>query len=220
MDNQSNLLMKPRHIDMPDRTQWQLAYHQLKIDFTEYSLATLGATPDVASAGYIQRNAAVCLFLFSRCQKAHSAGDPTLLAKDYKADWDRQVRTLATAVLGRDLRLTAWQAIMIMGGRVCGNPVCAALGMSQEICGVCLKGAKAPEPPAKFHTAKAAARAAFKASHPNFPNDNAELTAFNKFNNNEFVWKSQDQKMPTSRIEALQYIFTHQQRIGMPFCLA
>jgi hypothetical protein len=71
-------------------------------------------------------------------------------------------------------------------GWACGNPACHALGMSQE--SSCMsEGELCASEPAKFHTAKAAARAAFKASHPNFPNDNAGVDGVHKFNNNEFV---------------------------------
>jgi membrane-bound inhibitor of C-type lysozyme len=97
------------------------------------------------------------------------------------------------------------------------------MGMTEEICGVCLKGAKPTEATPKFLENKAAALAAFKTSNKNFGSQQAEMAAFNKYTNNEFVWwatKAGDAKMPTTRTEALQYIFKHQDKIGLPFCLA
>jgi hypothetical protein len=220
LDNQVSLLMDPRFVDLQDKDGWLTAYHELRIEFLAYSSKLLGPTPDIPQSGYIQKSAGMCLFLFSRCQAAHSARLPALLNDDFKADWDRQVRTMASAVLGRDLKLTYWNAILTIRGLACSNNVCGALGMTQEICGICFRGTKAPEPSAMFLANKVAARALFKSTNPNFPSEAAELAAFNKSNKDAFVWKQTSQSLPTTRTEALVYIFQHQQKIGLPFCLA
>jgi hypothetical protein len=116
-------------------------------------------------------------------QKAHSAGDPTPLAKDYKADWDRQVEHWQQ-LLGRDLQLLGRPSRLLWAA--CGN-----LRRSRYVTGDlwCMSEGELrhQSPLLSFTLLRQPLVQRLKLANSNFPNDNAELTAFNKFNNNEFV---------------------------------
>jgi hypothetical protein len=162
----------------------------------------------------------MCLFLFRRVQRACSAGDHTILNLDFESGWDRDYRPSVTAALDRDITVREWEAIFIARGNVCPVSTCGAAGMTQEVCGVCVKSAVVTSrPPPHWLKKRDAARVVFDTAHPTVTGDKGRLQ-FNK-ENPQWVWPSTGETSgPSNRSDALRYIFANQQKIALPFSVA
>mmetsp|Transcript_23854 Transcript_23854/g.22945 ORF Transcript_23854/g.22945 Transcript_23854/m.22945 type:complete len:757 (-) Transcript_23854:386-2656(-) len=220
LDTESDLLMNPKFRAMDDHTEWLAAFHSFKIAFSASALKLLGSTPDIPQPQGIQKCASMCLFLFRRVQRACSAGDHTILNLDFESGWDRDVRPSVTAALDRDITVREWEAILIARGNVCPVSTCGAAGMTQEVCGVCVKSAVVTSrPPPQWFKKRDAARVVFDTAHPTVTGDKGRLR-FNK-ENPQWVWPSTGETSgPSNRTDALRYIFANQQKIALPFSVA
>jgi hypothetical protein len=220
LDTESNSLMSPKFLGMKDNRQWLSAFHDFKTLFTASALKLLGSTPDVPQPQGIQKSAGMCLFLFKRIQKACSAKDHTLLTLDFEAGWEREVRPMVTAILDRDITMREWESMLAARGNVCPISTCGAAGMTQEVCGVCVKSAIVKSgPPHTWLKKRDAARVLFDASHPNLTSEKGRNLFLKE--NPEFVWAGTGETAgPSTRSDALRYIFANQQKIALPFSVA
>jgi hypothetical protein len=85
--------------------------------------------------------------------------------------------------------------------------------MTEEVCGVCTKGAASDK---KFLADKAAARSAFDAQHANMAAAERQTLFYKK---NPQFQGSGSKPQPTTRPAALLYIFNNQVKIALPFCV-
>jgi hypothetical protein len=220
LDTESNSLMSSKFLGMRHNRQWLSAFHEFKIMFTASALKLLGSTPDIPQPQGIQKSAGMCLFLFKRIQKACSAKDYTLLTLDFESGWEREVRPMVTAILDRDITMQEWEAMLAARGNVCPISTCGAAGMTQEVCGVCVKSASVKTgPPHNWLKKRDAARVLFDASHPTLTPEKGRTLFLQE--NPEFVWAGTgDTAGPSNRSDALRYIFANQQKIALPFSVA
>jgi hypothetical protein len=224
IEQETSLLMKYRGMDNDTKAGRLEALHDLKIRYNASVRSLMGSTPDIPEKGWIQKTAGAALFMFNRIQSANSCGDFTLLDAGYDADWDRTVKPLANGKLGNDITSQQFQDMLAVLGHVCSNSVCGAAGMTEAVCGACVRptSAKSHRPPPDFYKRRNAAKAAFKATHPALTTERDLSTAFDE-ENPDLVWHLLDKGQAAeilTRGEALQYIFSNQDKIELPFHLA
>jgi hypothetical protein len=224
IEQETSLLMKYKGIDNDTKAGWLEALHDLKIKYNASARSLMGSTPNNPEKGWIQKTAGSALFMFNRIQLANSSRDFTLLNAGYDADWDRTVKPLANGKLGNDITSRQFQDILAVLGHVCSNSVCGAAGMTEAVCGACVRptSAKSHRPPPDFYKRRNAAKAAFKATHPALTTERDLSTAFDE-ENPDLVWHLLDKGQAAeilTRGEALQYIFSNQDKIELPFHLA
>jgi hypothetical protein len=207
-------LMAPKNRDLiADREPWLASFTELEQLFVPAVLRLLGHTPDVPQNQWLMKSAGMGLFLFVTIQKALASGDHGFLVREFEARWDRLLKPFISAVYERDISPAEFEAILTVRGNVCPSSTCGTAGMTEEICGVCTKGAASDK---KFVVDKAAAKSAFDALHPNMAA--AERLALFYKKNSHFSG-SGPKSQPTTRAAALLYIFNNQGKIALPFCV-
>jgi hypothetical protein len=181
-------------------------------------LRLLGTTPDVPQVGWIQKSAAMCRFPFCVVQTSLAKNSPITLTDDYEARWDRLVKPMATASLDLDMTLQEFESLLVVRGYVCPLSSCGTAGMTEEVCGVCVKPSYTPKPPPK-NSEQIAARHLFDVKHPNLTAEERQRLFHMEFP--AFLPDSASVRpFASTRTAALRYIFANQDKIALPFSVA